>query len=178
MLMSNSVEAAWLEPITAQRALGQAKMKPRIERFAAQRVIARSITAADDDGNFRHAAVGNRVDQFRPGSDDARLLGIPPHHKAVHILQKQDRRPSLVAVHHKAGGFLGGVVIDHAAELQPRFRRMHRMMLARDHAHRKPAQLGVSANQRAAVLGLVFLKTARIDQAIEHVSDFIRASAD
>ena len=124
--------------------------------------------------NFGTRLLADDVHEFRPGLDDARLLGIAADHEAVHVLQKDQRRPGLVAVHDEAGRLVGAVVIDHAAELQPLFGRLFRMMLVGDDADREPAEPRVAADQRLAVLGLVLLKACRVDEAVEHVAHFVR----
>ena len=45
--------------------------EPRVERLAAQGVVARPERAAGDERDLRHDAVGDRVHQLRPGLDDA-----------------------------------------------------------------------------------------------------------
>ena len=90
----------------------------RVERLAAQGVVAGAERAADDQRDLRHDAVGDRVDQLRPGLDDAGLLGVAADHEAVDVLEEEDRHARLVAVHDEARGLVGGIDVDDAAELQ------------------------------------------------------------
>ena len=48
---------------------------------------------------------------------DALLLGLLTDHEAVDVLQEDDRDAALVAIHDKAGGLVGAIDIDDAAEL-------------------------------------------------------------
>ena len=118
---------------------GPGEDEARIEGFAAQGVIARPVRAAGDDRDLRHAAVADGVDQLGAGLDDARAFGVAADHKAVDVLQENDRQPVLIAIHHEPGGLFGAVDVQHAAELIGPVGRPHAMMLIGDDADGKAA---------------------------------------
>ena len=64
-------------------------------------------------------------------------LAVAADHEAVHVLQEDDRQPVLVAVHDEAGGLLGAVDVEHAAELERPVGRPHAMVLIGDDADRE-----------------------------------------
>ena len=72
--------------------------------------------AAADHGDFGHDAVGDGVDHFCAGADDAAPLGVFADHEAVDVVQENQRDAVLVAVEDEARGFFGGLGVDDAAE--------------------------------------------------------------
>src|SRR5690606_36803060 len=120
---------------------------------------------AEHHGELGNAAIADGVHQLGAGLDDAILLAVAADHKAVNVLQKYDRQPLLVAGHHKPGGLVGAIDIDHAAKLDRPLGRPHLAMLVGDDADRKSADAGLPTDQRLPIFGLVFIPTASIDQA-------------
>ena len=74
--------------------------------------------------------------------------------------------PRLVAVHDEAGGLVGAVDVDHAADtaVGPSA-GLHALLLVGDDADRHAAEPAVAADQRLAVLGLVLVERAVVEDA-------------
>src|SRR5208282_3081357 len=91
-------------------------------------------------------------------------LGIASHHKAVYVVEKNERDKILVAVHDEAGGLFGGLGVDDAAELDAFVAFMVGLLrvefLIGDDAYGEASDASVAADQRFAVLGLVFVEAA------------------
>ena len=63
----------------------------RVERFAAKRIVARPVRAADQYRKLRHAAIAYRAHKLRTGLDDAGMFAIAADHEAVDVLQENQR---------------------------------------------------------------------------------------
>ena len=50
-------------------------------------------------------------------ADGAGLLGLGPDHEARRVAQEQDRQAERVAQLHEAGGLVGAIGVDRAAEM-------------------------------------------------------------
>ncbi len=113
-----------------------------------------------------HHAVGDHVDQLGAGANDAGLLGIAADHEAVDVLQENERHAALIAIHDEAGGLVGGVDVNDAAELQASrwaASRACRWLATTPTGH--AAQPAVAADERLAKLGLVFIEGRFIEKA-------------
>ena len=86
------------------------------------------------------------------------MLGILADHEPVDILQKDQRHMRLIAIHHKPGGLVGAVGVDHAAVLKRAGRRFGVLPLIGDDADRHTGQSADPADQRLAILGLVLVE--------------------
>ena len=133
----------------------------RIVSLAAERIVARAERSADDDGDFRHGGVADRVDQLRAAADDPALFRIAADHEAGHILEENDRQPGLIAVHDEARGLVGAVGINDAAHLDAGLLRAHLVALVGDDADRMAADARVGRDERFAVVGFVFVERIR-----------------
>ena len=96
---------------------GPREDEARIVGLAAHGVVSRAEAAAEDHGDFGHDAVGDGVDHFCAGADDAAPLGVVADHEAVDVVQENQRDEVLIAVQDEARGFFGGLGVDDAAEL-------------------------------------------------------------
>ena len=67
--------------------------EPRVERPAAEGVMARAEGVADDQRELGHRAVAHGVDQLGPAADDPAALGVAADVEAVDVLDEQDRQP-------------------------------------------------------------------------------------
>src|SRR5436309_2953976 len=95
----------------------------------------------------------------RPRQYSARLFRF---NDRVQVLEENDGDARLIAVHDETGGFVGGVHVDHAAELQFATGRLATLPLIGDDAYRRAAEPAVSAYQRRAKFRLVFVERTRI----------------
>ena len=78
----------------------------RVKSLAAQGVIARTIGAAQDNGDLWHSRFGIGVEQFRAMADDAAELLACPGQKAWNVFKRDQRDVTRVrtsAVHTRAG---------------------------------------------------------------------------
>ena len=153
------------------------KEKARIVGFAAHGVVAGAERAADDHRDFRHHGIGDRVHHLGAGADDAAPLGVAAHHEAVHVVQEDQRNHVLVAVHDEARGLLGAFGIDDAAELDAPVALMidllHVQLLVGHDADGIAADARVAAQQRLAILGLVLVEVAAVDNARDDLAHVV-----
>src|SRR6266481_5432229 len=144
----------------------------RVVGFAAHGVISGAEAAAENDRNFGDHAVGDRVDHLGAGADDAAPLGVFADHEAVDVVQKNERDAVLVAVHDEAGGFFGGLGVDHAAEFDAFLVGVWGVggdvfFLIGDDAHGPAAHAGIAAQQGFSIFGAIFLEFAAVHQACD-----------
>src|SRR5262249_30201449 len=93
----------------------------------------------------------------------------------VYVLQKDNRQPILVAIHHEASRLFGAVYIQHAAELIWPLRWTDPMMLVGNDTDRKSAEARRAADERLAEFRFVLVKGIGIEQTGQHVADFVIA---
>src|SRR5262249_53723970 len=129
---------------------GPGEDEARIERLPAESVIARSIRAACNEGNFRNAAIADSADKFSAGLDDAGAFGVATNHETIDILEKDDWQPILVAVHDKAGGLFGAIDVEHAAKLERPVGGANPVALAGDDADGESAESSRAADEGLA----------------------------
>src|SRR3989454_12660554 len=127
--------------------------------------MAGAETAAADDGNFGHDAVGHGVDHFCARADDAAPLRLFADHEAVHIVKENQRHAVLIAIQDEPGGFLRRFGVNHAAELDAllpgaRRGRLHVLLLIRNDADSPAADARIAAEKRLAVSRPVLLPRA------------------
>ena len=130
-------------------------------------------------GNHR---IGNRIHHLRAGFDDAAPLRIAADHESVDVVEENKRNQVLIAVHDEASGLLRRLGIDHAAELNALVAfvigLLRMQFLIGDDADGEAADSAVSADQCLAVLRLVLVKAAAIENARQHFLHVIRTSGD
>src|SRR5579875_689039 len=132
--------------------------------------MARAETSSADHCDLGYDAVGDDIDHFRPGTNDAAPFRLFTHHEAVYVVEENQRDKVLVAIHDKPRGLLRCICINHAAELHPLFSAFVRdgldgFLLIGDNAHCPAADSRVAAQERLAVLGAVFVKPAAVHYA-------------
>src|SRR5579883_1447075 len=101
------------------------------------------------------------------------LLGILTDHEAIHVLNEENRHTDLIAVHHKAGRFLSGIDVDDTAELKRALRRLHALLLIRNHADRAASESAKAAYERLAVVRLVFIERGVIEQQSQEITHVV-----
>ena len=62
--------------------IGPGEDKARIQAPAAHGVVAGTVGATDNDGDFRHPGVGHRLNHFRAVFDHAVAFGVGADHEA------------------------------------------------------------------------------------------------
>ena len=87
--------------------VGVAEEEARLEGAAHHGVVAGAVAGAHQEGNGRHFAVGDGVDQFGAVLDDSALFIIFAHHEAGDVLQEEQGRPVLVAQLDEMGSLVG-----------------------------------------------------------------------
>src|SRR6266436_3103055 len=92
------------------------KHEARVVGFAAHGVISGAETSAANHGDFRDDTVRHGIYHFCARADDAAPFGVLADHKAVHVVEKNQRDAILVAVQNKARGFFRGLGVNHAAK--------------------------------------------------------------
>src|ERR1700688_2530594 len=157
---------------------GPGEHEARVVGFAAHGVVACAEAAAADDGNFGHHTVGDSVDHFCAGANDAAPFGVLADHEAVYVVQKNQRDAVLVAVEDEAGGFFGGFGINHAAEFDAFLvgaarEGMDVFFLVRDDADGPATDARVAAEQGFAVLGAIFVELAGVHDAGDDVTHVV-----
>ena len=160
--------------MTAYRAVGQANTNRRIVGLAAHRIVPRAERTADDHGDLRHDRVRHRIHHLRASLDDAAPLRIAADHESIDIMEKNQRDQVLVAIHDEAGGFFRGFGIDDAAELNALVAFVIGLLrvqfLIGDDSNGKTSDPAVAADKCLAVLGLVFIESASIDNTRARIS--------
>ena len=172
-----SVSAAWLGAHHRVLGIGPREDQRGIVGLAAQRVVAGTERAADYDREFRHNRIAHHIHKLRPGTNNAGLLGLFADHEALHVLEEYERNACLIAVHHEAGRFVGGVGIDDAADLQFAGGGSTAVFLVGDDADRVAADFRERRHERLTELGFVFLQRINIDDAFQHVADIVFGAA-
>src|SRR5206468_12717888 len=126
-----------------------------------------------------HNGIRDRVHHLGSGFDDATPFGVAAYHEAVDVMEEDEWYKILVAVHDEAGGFLGGLGVNHTAELYALVAFVVGLLrvqfLIGYDADRESADTGVAANQGLAVLGLVFIEAAFVHYARQNFLHVIRA---
>src|SRR5471030_487367 len=78
-------------------AVGPGEDETRIEATAAHRVVAGTVGATDDDGQFRYSGIGHRLNHLCAVLDHPLLFRFGADHKPRGVVEKQQRRLALVA---------------------------------------------------------------------------------
>src|SRR5690606_12171618 len=78
-------------------AVGPGEDEARVQTTAAHGIVAGAVGATDDDGQLRHGAVGDGLDQLGTVLDHAVLLGLGADHETGGVVEEQDRRVALLA---------------------------------------------------------------------------------
>ena len=153
--------------MTAYFAPRPRKYKPRIVCFTAHSIVSRTERPAHDHRDLRYHGVRHRVHHFRARFNDAAPLGVASHHEPVYVMKEDKRNQVLIAVHDEARCFLSRLGVDHAAKLDALMalvvRLLRMQLLVGNNPHGESADARVPADQRLAVLRLVFIEAARID---------------
>src|SRR5262249_54259033 len=149
----------------------------RVVRLAAHGVVAGAEGAAEDDADLGDVHVADGVHHLGAGADDPLLLGILADHEAVDVVEEDQRDLVLAAVEDEAGGLLGALAVDDAAELDRVAGAAHVGLLVGDDADGEAAEAGEAADERRAVLLPVLLELAAVDEARQHVAHVVLADA-
>src|SRR5439155_19669056 len=99
------------------------KNPPRVKSLPAECVIAGAEGAAQDNGDLRNYAVGDRVNQLGAGPDNTGCFRLLSDHEAVDILEKENRNAALIAIHYESRRLVGAINVNHAAILKRSLRR-------------------------------------------------------
>ncbi len=87
-----------------------------------------------------------------PSFNDTGLFTAGAYHKTGYILQEYQRDLFLVAVHDKAGCFIGTVVVNNAAHLHFAFLALHHFTLVGYNAYGPAIDAGITAEDGFAII--------------------------
>lgn len=150
------------------------KNQPRIVGFSAHGIVPGAIRVPNDERKLRHHGIRDRTHHLRAILDDAAMLRPGSHHEARDILQKDERNPLLVTVHHEARRFIRRIRINHAAHLHLAFCRLHHRPLVCNDADGPSIYSRIAGDDRFAIIGFVVVDFAAIDQAGDNFVHIIR----
>src|SRR5205807_10014782 len=103
--------------------------------------------------------------QLRPAADDSTLFRCFSDHESGHILEKKNREPDMITIHHKACVFVGAVLINDATHLDPFRLGAHLQTMTGDDADRTTADSRISCYQSLAVISFVFIERIGVDDS-------------
>ena len=128
----------------ANTGVGPHPQKPRIESAATHAVVARAITAANDEGEFGHLGTGHRRHHLGAMPSNALVFILATHHEAGDVLQKHQGDFALAAQLDEVRSFL---------------RRLGKQdAVVGDDAHRHALDMGEAAHQGAAKTWFEFMQ--------------------
>ena len=140
-------------------AVGPGEDKAWVQAASAHRIIAGAVGAADDDGEFRHAGVGHRLNHLCAVLDHPLLFGLGADHETGGVVQEQQRRAALVTQLDKLRGLACALRRDRA--------------VVADHADGAPLDMQVAADGVGVELALEFQEVRAVCQARQDLADVV-----
>src|ERR1051325_2730302 len=128
----------------------------------AQGVVACAERAADYDRYLGHDGITNGVYQLCTAPDDPALLCIATDHKACDILEENNGKTRLIAVHHKAGRFVRTIGIDNSPHLDAFLFCAGLEALTCNNPDGASGDSAISGYESFAVVRPIFVKRVRI----------------
>ena len=93
------------------------------------------------------------------------MLGSGTHHKARHILQEHQRNAALITVQDEACCLVCTVAVDHSAHLDFALTAAGDLAVIRYDTNGPPIDAAIAADDGLAVVGLVFVEFAAVEQS-------------